>query len=340
MTKLLTMMFSSLMATVPLVHAQETQPWVKGPVAKILLEEQLKEIVMIKMEPGTIHYTLPNTPGAMTSISMALIKEIKFIYSYDDYAVFKAVEKHQWSKAGTILFQTVTPFLPFLGIPGNNLSSVALDAGMYLQKAGAREQRLAKGRLSPKASNYYKKALYVLDAAGKSEWFLRSKIAKQRAIQCLIQLRRMEEARDRMESALVPEVGDIDIGLYWLTRAGYYYVQKQIPEALDAANQSILFKTKDIETFPDALLLSARCYEHLEDFHRARDVYFEVARLFIGTEWGEIAAKKLTKVMAQEEVRIPEIPNIAKIFFNVDEDMNELVNDLLEKRKTDKAIDL
>ena len=154
------------------------------------------------------------------------------------------------------------------------------------------------------------------------------------------ELARLEEAwmqavEDRdmetLERLVAPEFRFMAIHLYpepmtreqWMdaAREGYTIV-------------SFAFESKDIETFPDALLLSAVCHERLEHMHRARDVYFEVARLFKNTAWGDIARDRLVEVMKDERVLEPEPVNIAKVFFAIDEDMNAVVEEFLAETET------
>ncbi len=85
--------------------------------------------------------------------------------------------------------------------------------------------------------------------------------------------------------------------------------------------------------FPAALLLSADCYAALGEYHRARDVYYEVAMLFPNTDWGEDALEGLRRVMEGKKTAEKEQTALEDVFFNVTEDMNALAEELLKKKK-------
>ena len=83
-------------------------------------------------------------------------------------------------------------------------------------------------------------------------------------------------------------------------------------------------------------MLSADCYEQLGNFYRARDVYFEVAKLFPGTDWAEDAITRLEAVMASGKTSKKEASTAESTFFGLEEDMNALAEALIKERKTPK----
>ena len=73
----------------------------------------------------------------------------------------------------------------------------------------------------------------------------------------------------------------------------------------------------------DALLVSAQCYEEMQEWHRARDVYYEVARIFPATDYAAMSIKRLRFIMKKELSMGKEKVPIEYIFFRYKEDMNE-----------------
>jgi len=85
-----------------------------------------------------------------------------------------------------------------------------------------------------------------------------------------------------------------------------------------------------VETFPDALLLSARCDEELLEPYRARDIYYEVAKLFPRTDWAAVAVERLHGLMNQGLTREKEKSPIENVFFKTGDDINKLVEALFK----------
>ena len=100
-------------------------------------------------------------------------------------------------------------------------------------------------------------------------------------------------------------------------------------EVMDAALQSICFTNKDVTTFPDALLRSARGYEEQNEPYRARDVYYEVAKLFPRTDWSAAAIGRLKDIMNRGLTTAKETSATGNAFFKTSDDMNKLVAQLL-----------
>ena len=70
------------------------------------------------------------------------------------------------------------------------------------------------------------------------------------------------------------------------------------------------------------------------DAYRARDVYYELARLFPGTEWQDLATARLRHIMAAGTTTEKEETSIANVFFGLDEDMNAKARELLSSPAT------
>ena len=151
-----------------------------------------------------------------------------------------------------------------------------------------------------------------------------------------IDAEKAKTATRRIEEMEEPTPGDDSYGHYWLLKGEIAHLGGDVTNAMDAAVKSLCFENKDVETFPDALMLSADCYEQLGNFYRARDVYFEVAKLFPGTDWAEDAITRLEAVMASGKTSKKEASTAESTFFGLEEDMNALAEALIKERKTPK----
>jgi hypothetical protein len=106
-----------------------------------------------------------------------------------------------------------------------------------------------------------------------------------------------------------------------------------------AAIKSSAFDNKDLDSFPEALLLSGRCYEEILDYHRARDIYYEVAKLFRKTSWGDTACNKLKFIVDKKFLDKKEKTEIEKVFFDTDENLDQKVTDFLKQKEEDDKKD-
>ena len=91
----------------------------------------------------------------------------------------------------------------------------------------------------------------------------------------------------------LPKSAALFLAVALLPAAGEYR------EAIDAAARSLAFDNKNPDTFGPALMLYARACEQAQDWHRARDVYLEVSRLFRGTDHGDLASQRLGFIMKE-----------------------------------------
>ena len=151
-----------------------------------------------------------------------------------------------------------------------------------------------------------------------------------KGILCLITLKNPKQAERDLRKMRVPEIGDQTMGLYWYTLAVLREANGDNREAMNAVVKSIAFENKDIEVFPEALMMSGRLYEALLDPYRARDVYFEVARLFPDTDWAKAAKIRLQYILDQKLTHTKEVLGIEQTFFGMDEDVNAKASSLLK----------
>jgi TolA-binding protein len=279
---------------------------------------------------------------AATSIALGSVVEGEFELKYDEPELNKALVTRQWAGVAAILMPVIQPILPYLPIPGNNGVELALQAGSALMKISA-AQAGKPGEDPEKTKARYLEAYRILRAAGEAAWYPPAESAQIRAVLCLVLTGDLKRAVKEFNAIREPEPGDAAYGMYWYTLAQLRIARGETRDAMDAVIRSLVFETKDIDCFPDALLLSARCYEELLEPHRARDVYYEVGRLFPHTEWAEAATNRLAAIMDKGLTKGKEPSAIEVVFFGLDEDMNAKVREFLAgaaQEPTEKEVDI
>jgi tetratricopeptide (TPR) repeat protein len=302
----------------------------KAVPATLVFGKEDKEVDLVGRDKDLVLYRPRGGPeGASTSAKLQDIASVEFVVELDRDAVAKAWMAENWPAAAVLLLPAATPLLPYLDMRDNNGVELAMQAGQALVKSARNLVRTGGAANLERATNVYVRARDMLTAVGAAEWSPDAERARLNAIQCRIAVGDLVEAGKDLEAARVPEAGDDSFGLYWLTRAQWRYAKGQIRSAMDAVVKSLVFEDKDIETFPDALLLSGRCYEDLLEWHRARDVYYEVARLFPGTGHAEVAREKLKYMMDKGLTKEKEVSAVEVVFFGLDEDVNAKVKALL-----------
>lgn len=263
------------------------------------------------------------------------IQSVSFKVDLDELKVQELVARKKWADAANLITKAYFPSFPYLDLYENDAAEYLLDAGSYMVKS-AREDMLKSppgSKLTPDIEKKFSNAYKIFKQVEKADWFPGSKTAQLKAVQCLIFLGNIDKASDRFEEIGEPEMGDISYGLYYMIYGTILYEQKKVKEALDAAIKSLAFDTKDLDSFPDALLLCGKCYEDILDPHRARDVYLETAQLFQKTEWGDEAFKKLKFIMNKGEVKKKETVDVEKVFFDSEEDVNARVEAFIKQKE-------
>lgn len=292
-------------------------------------QRDTKDIELVGREGNKVFYRLQGGPReASLTLPLASVEEVRFAMNPDQAALARAILTEDWVAVVSILHPVVSPLLPYIDLKENNAVDDALRLGTSIMKA-ARLSR-AKGTESNKVTRAYNEARRVLTTVSKATWFPAAETASLRATQCLIENGEIAQAERELKAAREPEIGDAAYGLYWLVQANLLLARNSIPAAMDAAIKSVAFENKDIETFPDALMMTARCYEEALEMHRARDVYYEVARLFSKTQWETIARQRLQSIMDRGLTRGKETSAIENVFFGLDEDVNSKADALLK----------
>ncbi len=315
------------------VHAQVPAPRPSDTNvvrASLVFDDATREIDIVGRDKDTLFFRPRGGPaGASTTLKLSAIASGDFDLPYDADDLNRALLQENWPLAATLLLPAVTPLLPYLDINDNNGVDVAMEAGRVLMRA-ARNLAQAGGTTNlMRSTNVYLRAHQVFKAASRATWATSAANARLQAVRCLCAMNDLKTAAKEFDGMDEPEVGDAVFGLYWLTRAQLRYAQGQTREAMDAAVHSAVFDNKSVETFPDALFMTARCYEDLLEWYRARDVYYELAKLFPHTEFGDTARAKLKLILDKGLTKAKETSPIEIVFFGLDEDVNVKADALL-----------
>jgi len=271
-------------------------------------------------------------------IEKSQIVRCEFDFAYDNMAVANALRDNDWAAAVRALSPIVRPSFPYLDIPDNNGLELAMDLGMYMVSSADRELRAAPDAAArERALKQYAAAYEVFRCAATADWSPVGRVALLKGCLARLAQGQTDKAQSELSELSPPDPDDPAYGHYWLVTGEILRRSGSPLGALNAAVKSVAFANKDIETFPLALLLSADCYAALGQYHRARDVYYEVAVLFGGTDWAEDALARLKGIMADKKTFEKEEELIENVFFNMTEDMNKLSDELLKARAKPKA---
>lgn len=310
-----------------------------GVLTRLVKEEKTaREVVLVRRQGPVILFRLTNSPpGVYSQFTPDEFDEAEFRIQIPEQAAYADAVARRWLHAARRLHAAVTPALPFLDLKQNNALEPTIQAAWYYVRAAQQANRLG-GTGQVDAAKWLREAHRLFAAAGAAAgWHPYGESAAIRAWMCLAELGQLDEAEAGLARQREPDVGDASWGVYWLARAQILYAREQPRPALDAVIRSYLHETKDIETFPDALMLAAQCYEDINETHRARDVYYEVARLFSATDWAAEARIRLKTMMDMGMTAAAEDPNIAGIFFGTEENMNEKVMAYLKENESETA---
>jgi len=273
-----------------------------------------------------------NVHGARKKIAVDAIERAHFRFKIEQGELRKHVMARQWNAAVRLLVKPLQVTLPYLDVPENNAADLVIAAGDYMMRAADVSRRAAttdEDRETVKKQ--YEAAYAILSYPTKADWYSGADIARLKRMKCLLELSKPKTAHHYFGQLREPVPGDRAYGLYWLVKAEMDYGKKAFRAAMDAAVKSLAFENKDVDTFPDALILSAACYEELQEWHRARDVYYEVACIFPGSDWADAAVSRLHFIMDRELTSGEDKTPIENVFFGLNEDMDQKVRDLFEK---------
>jgi hypothetical protein len=306
-----------------------------GLDARIEVGKQRHRVVLLGRREGMVLFRYADSDSAaVAALDPGDIRKVRIRIEYDRDAYSKARRAKDWALAGAILAKALAPALQFVDIRENNVVSPAIRAATCFMRAAAVQTKGSWLPAERKAGEReYRLANALLQAAMKAEWSSRSDTASLMSAICLVAMSKLDQAQAVMETQSVPDSSDDEYGLYRLAQAHILVANEKYNEALAEAVDGLAFETKDIDTFPDSLLLSAHCYEKIGDWYRARDVYYEVARLFGGTHWDVAARNRLQVIMAEGHTAEDETVAAENVFFGIEEDINAKVNALLNPEK-------
>ncbi len=313
--------------------ARAQQPAAGAVRMRVWTATERRDILVTGRDGDTL-LLAPGTAGGVARLRIDTIEQADFPVEYDRFAVARAVAGNDWPRAIAILSKAFAPYFPYLDLPGNSAAATVLDLGTYMMRVAARSARDAADDADrERARRQYEAACAVFRHCARVPFDNIGVLGRLKGCRCLVALGRTRAAELDIARLEPPEPGDPAYGHYWLVRAELAAATNGYALAMDAAVKSLCFESKDVETFPDALLCSARCYEELGEPCRARDVCFEVAKLFPRTDWAETAVRKLRAIMESGATRTPEAASVESVFFGLNEDINALAERLLEELK-------
>lgn len=301
-----------------------------------LTDRKDMQVMLVGYGDGKVAYAEVETPGVPRgTIDVDTVARATFELNVDYGLLTQAERQRDWAAYYRLLAPVLLPMLPYLFVPENNAAEPTMSLVECMLKLAAKSEREAVDEEDKaKVLKQYEGIYNILQNLAKVDWSPLGGIATIKGSRCLLKLGKPKTAAFYLDEMMQPSQGDTAYGYYWLVRGLLAEYHGETRAAMDAAVLSVAFETKEIETFPDALLLSARCYEELQEWYRARDVYFEVASLFPNTDWADDAAVRLENILDGEHVKKPEEDlMIESVFFGVSEDINELGRKLLQDRK-------
>ena len=293
------------------------------------------DVTLIGRDADTLLAQDAQSGSALLRIDRTRVSRCEFAFDYDRLAVANALQNTDWAAAVRILSPVVRNALPYLDIAENNALDLAMDLGMYMVASADRELRSPANKEASRerALKQYEAAYEVFRSAGKADWTPLGQVATLKGCLALIALGKASPAADAVDELDPPAPGDATYGHYWLVKAELLRREGKTRETLEAVVKSVIFADKDVETFPASLLLSAECYAKLGQYHRARDIYYETAVLFVGTDWAVDALAGLAAIMDGKKTLEKEKTPLENTFFNVADDMNKLSEELLLKSR-------
>ncbi len=310
--------------------APAAAPAAAGVLANLTSGKTDRDMYLLRVDGDKLYVRpLDAQPGIAIALDIAKIEKVNFKIDYSRAEAFRAIRGRAWADAAGVIIAACRPMIAFIELPNNNALEPALEAAHDFWMLGIQIQRLQGDKGADAAGKAFGAAQYIYERAARATWSSQGEVAGLRAILCQIQAGKVDQAVEALKNMREPQLGDAAYGLYWGAKAEISLRQQAYRDAVNEAVRAVVFDNKDGALFPEMLFLSARCYEELLEVHRARDVYYEIARLFSNTEWGDLALVHLRTLMQNGSSREPEKVNIAKVFFGLDEDMNAVVDKFL-----------
>ncbi len=268
------------------------------------------------------------------------IQSVNFLFNrFDPYKVKVFEHREQFVEGAVYIVQNLAPALKYIKLPDNNLVGYLSDAAyLYLDAAATHDDKKGRHYDPKKAQTEYVKAYSVFKKITEADWYYGATLAHLNMAYCALKLKKRAIAEKLFKEIDPPEIDDAAFGLYWLVDGMMKFEDKKYPEALASAIKAVDFDSRDLHVFPQARLLTAYCYEDMLDYYRARDAYFEVARLFHDTPEGRIAFSSIQFIRARKLTDTAEAVGIEKVFFNSVEDVNKTIDEYIPKAKEQDKI--
>ncbi len=307
--------------------ARAQAPAGTGVTVRITVEKGARDIVLLRRKGPELQYRMPDAPpGVSATLNLDQVKQAEFTLPIEMPKVYQAMRRRQWAAAAQLIAPAVRPTLPWLDLPENNAVDPCILAGRCLVQAAT--DRRAAGDAAG-ADKFCLQAMEIYQKLLAAGWHPGSASAHLYGVVALVDAGRIPDAEREFARARKPEAGDAAFGMHGYARSRIADAQQKPREALESALGALIYETKDPVAFPGALLQAAQSYEDVNEFYRARDVYFEVARLFRGTPAGITARARLARLMEQGRTEAPETGNVAGVFFGTTEDMNQRCSEFL-----------
>ena len=330
---------SSIYASHPLLKGKKFTP-ARKPV-KVRLwtsDDKILDAVLLGRTEDEVVYAKPDSPGKLEGlVAVADVRRSAFDISLDIEAFVEARRNRDDPAICRILANAYGPTFPFLDLPENNaVEQVAQLATTMMMVAGKTLRTANTEEAKARAIRQYESASEVLVSLSEAKnWSPEGGIAVIKFCQCLLARGKVKTAAYHIGELEEPMPGDAAYGYYWLVRGLLAEANDDPREALHAAVLSVDFETKNGESFPAALMLCARSYEELEEWYRARDIYYEVAKLFQNTDFEDDALGRLRFILDNHKTDAPEADQtVENAFFGLAEDMNKLSRELLKQKES------
>jgi tetratricopeptide (TPR) repeat protein len=184
--------------------------------------------------------------GSEYQIPLDDVSEVRFAMPASLAQAQEALNQNQWEKAATIIRPVVVPTLPYLDLPNNNGLPLAMVLADTLRRANKLEDALFfydKLRLLPRSAESQRAALW--------------------AASCHSALNRSEQASKILQTMDAPKRDSELFAQYQIVRAQVRMAGKDYLAALDDLSQALAFSRMESELYPDAMFLTAQCYEAL-----------------------------------------------------------------------------
>jgi len=293
-----------------------------------------RDVALIGIGKDKLAYANRDKPAVVQGvIALDSVQRAQFELEIDYAELAKAEGRRDWVGVYRVLNAALAPAMPYLTLPDNNAADRVMQmAGAMMRIAARGEREGISDEDRERVAKQYEAAYGVFKQLAEVNWSPIGTLSVIKGSQCLLKIGKPKTAQYYLDEMPEPMPGDVSYGSYWLTQGQLAILRGEIRKALEYSILSVAFEDKDIESFPDALMLSANCYEQQEEWYRARDIYFEVASLFPNTDWADDAAGRLDTILKSGKTVDAEESVIENVFFAVNEDINDLGRKLLEER--------